>query len=80
MEGLVAFILESMFLGLWLFGRDRLPKRVHLEETLRGLAMPWPIRAVPAGTAVTATVTLAYLAMLRDPRRWVWAERMLGPK
>jgi cytochrome d ubiquinol oxidase subunit I len=32
MEGLVAFILESMFLGLWLFGRDRLPKRVHLEE------------------------------------------------
>jgi hypothetical protein len=42
--------------------------------------MPWPIRAVPAGTAVTATVTLAYLAMLRDPRRWVWAERMLGPK
>jgi Cytochrome bd terminal oxidase subunit I len=32
MKGLVAFILESTFLGLWLFGWDRLPKRVHLEE------------------------------------------------
>ena len=30
MEGLGAFFLESTFLGLWLFGWDRLPKRVHL--------------------------------------------------
>ena len=30
MEGLAAFFLESTFLGLWLFGWDRLPKRVHL--------------------------------------------------
>jgi cytochrome bd ubiquinol oxidase subunit I len=30
MEGLLAFFLESTFLGLWLFGWDRLPKRVHL--------------------------------------------------
>ncbi|WP_019875258.1 cytochrome ubiquinol oxidase subunit I [Sporichthya polymorpha] len=29
-EGLLAFFLESTFLGLWLFGWDRLPKRVHL--------------------------------------------------
>ncbi len=30
MEGLAAFFLESTFLGLWLFGWDKLPRRVHL--------------------------------------------------
>ncbi len=30
MEALVAFFLESTFLGLWIFGWDRLSKRVHL--------------------------------------------------
>ena len=30
MEGLAAFFVESTFLGLWIFGWDRLSKRVHL--------------------------------------------------
>jgi cytochrome bd ubiquinol oxidase subunit I len=30
MEGLAAFFLESTFLGLWIFGWDRLSKKVHL--------------------------------------------------
>ncbi|QHC66698.1 cytochrome ubiquinol oxidase subunit I [Rathayibacter sp. VKM Ac-2759] len=30
MEGLLAFFFESTFLGLWIFGWDRLPKRLHL--------------------------------------------------
>src|SRR3954453_4804456 len=30
MEGLAAFFLESTFLGLWVFGWDRLSPRVHL--------------------------------------------------
>jgi cytochrome d ubiquinol oxidase subunit I len=30
MEGLAAFFLESTFLGLWIFGWDRLPKGIHL--------------------------------------------------
>lgn len=30
LEGLVAFFLESTFLGLWIFGWTRLPKLVHL--------------------------------------------------
>jgi cytochrome d ubiquinol oxidase subunit I len=30
MEALIAFFLESTFLGLWIFGWDRLSKRVHL--------------------------------------------------
>jgi cytochrome d ubiquinol oxidase subunit I len=29
-EGLLAFFLESTFLGLWIFGWDKLPKRLHL--------------------------------------------------
>ncbi|WOP19749.1 cytochrome ubiquinol oxidase subunit I [Raineyella sp. LH-20] len=31
-EALVAFFLESTFLGIWIFGRDRLPKGVHLAS------------------------------------------------
>ena len=34
MEGILAFFLESTFIGLWLFGWDRLPKRVHLATHL----------------------------------------------
>src|SRR4030088_2684743 len=30
MEGIVAFFIESTFLGLWIFGWDRLPRREHL--------------------------------------------------
>lgn len=29
-EGLLAFFMESTFLGLWIFGWDRLPKKLHL--------------------------------------------------
>ena len=36
MEGLAAFFLESTFLGLWIFGWNRLPKRVHLATDLGG--------------------------------------------
>jgi cytochrome d ubiquinol oxidase subunit I len=30
MEGLLAFFFESTFLGLWIFGWGRLPKKIHL--------------------------------------------------
>ena len=32
MEGLVAFFLESTFIGLWIFGWNRLPKWLHLAS------------------------------------------------
>ncbi len=32
MEGIVAFFVESTFLGLWIFGWDRLPKKLHLAS------------------------------------------------
>jgi cytochrome bd ubiquinol oxidase subunit I len=45
MEGLAAFFLESTFLGLWLFGWDKLSKRVHL-------ATIWLVAAGSAGSAL----------------------------
>ncbi len=36
LEALLAFFLESVFLGLWVFGWDRLPKRVHLATIWLG--------------------------------------------
>ena len=32
MEGLLAFFFESTFLGLWIFGWDRLPKKLHFAS------------------------------------------------
>jgi cytochrome d ubiquinol oxidase subunit I len=49
MEGLGAFFLESTFLGLWLFGWDKLPRRVHLAT----------IWAVSFGSALSAAFILA---------------------
>ena len=30
LEALIAFFLESVFLGIWIFGWDRIPRRLHL--------------------------------------------------
>jgi cytochrome d ubiquinol oxidase subunit I len=57
MEGLLAFFLESTFLGLWIFGWDRLPKRVHL-------AMIW---LAALGTALSAYFILAANAFMQHP-------------
>ncbi|MFH0750536.1 MAG: cytochrome ubiquinol oxidase subunit I [Chloroflexota bacterium] len=56
-EGLVAFFLESTFLGLWVFGWDRLPKGVHL-------ATIW-IAAI--GTVLSAYFILAANAWMQHP-------------
>ena len=57
MEGLAAFFLESTFLGLWLFGWDRLPKRVHL-------ACIW---MVAAGTMLSAAFIMAANSWMQHP-------------
>ena len=57
MEGILAFFLESTFLGLWLFGWDRLPKRVHL-------ACIW---AVSAGTMLSAMFILIANSWMQHP-------------
>ena len=57
MEGLAAFFLESTFLGLWLFGWDKLPKRVHLLT----------IWAVAFGSALSAAFIMAANSWMQHP-------------
>ena len=57
MEGLLAFFLESTFLGLWIFGWDRLPKKLHLAT----------IWLAAAGTAFSAYFILAANAFMQHP-------------
>jgi cytochrome bd-type quinol oxidase subunit 1 len=57
LEGLAAFFLESTFLGLWLFGWDRLPKRVHLAT----------IWAVSLGTVLSAMFILVANSWMQHP-------------
>ena len=57
MEGLAAFFLESVFLGLWLFGWDKLPRRVHLAT----------IWAVSLGSALSAAFIMAANSWMQHP-------------
>ncbi|MFL5824522.1 MAG: cytochrome ubiquinol oxidase subunit I [Solirubrobacteraceae bacterium] len=57
MEGLAAFFLESTFLGLWLFGWNRLPRRVHLAT----------IWAVSLGTMLSAMFILIANSWMQHP-------------
>jgi len=57
MEALLAFFLESTFLGLWIFGWDRLPKKVHLAT----------IWAVAVGTTLSAYFIIAANSWMQHP-------------
>ncbi|MEV0584530.1 cytochrome ubiquinol oxidase subunit I [Nonomuraea sp. NPDC050310] len=57
MEGLMAFFLESTFLGLWIFGWDRLPRRVHLAT----------IWLAAIGTNLSAYFILAANSWMQHP-------------
>jgi len=57
MEGLVAFFVESTFLGLWIFGWDRLSKRLHL-------ACAW---AFSLATVASAYFILAANSWMQHP-------------
>jgi cytochrome d ubiquinol oxidase subunit I len=41
MEGLLAFFVESTFLGLWIFGWGKLPKKVHLATIVVAVVGSW---------------------------------------
>jgi cytochrome bd ubiquinol oxidase subunit I len=57
LEGLAAFFLESVFLGLWLFGWERLSKRVHLAT----------IWAVAVGGVLSAAFIMAANSWMQRP-------------
>jgi cytochrome d ubiquinol oxidase subunit I len=56
-EGLLAFFVESTFLGLWIFGWGRLPRRIHL-------ACIW---IVSVGTLLSAYFILAANSWMQHP-------------
>ncbi|GAA4698885.1 cytochrome ubiquinol oxidase subunit I [Nocardioides nanhaiensis] len=56
-EGLLAFFLESTFLGLWIFGWDRLPRGVHV-------ACMW---IVHVGTLFSSYFILAANSWMQHP-------------
>ena len=56
-EGLAAFFLEATFLGLWIFGWDRLPRRVHLAT----------IWLAALGTWLSAYVILVANSWMQHP-------------
>src|SRR4051794_7570848 len=57
MEGLAAFFLESTFIGLWIFGWDRLPKKIHL-------ACIW---IVSAGALLSGAFIIAANSWMQHP-------------
>lgn len=56
-EALIAFFLESTFVGLWIFGWDKLPKKVHC-------ACIW---LVSLGTVLSSYFILAANAWMQHP-------------
>jgi cytochrome d ubiquinol oxidase subunit I len=56
-EGMLAFFLEATFLGLWHFGWDRLPRRLHLAT----------IVVVAIGTLLSAFIILAGNSFMQNP-------------
>ena len=61
MEGLLAFFLESTFLGLWIFGWDRLPKKMHLAS----------IWLAATGTLLSAYFILAANSFMQHPTGYI---------
>ncbi|RRD60266.1 cytochrome ubiquinol oxidase subunit I [Leucobacter sp. OH1287] len=57
MEGLIAFFLEATFIGVWIFGWDKLPKKIHLIS----------IWCLSMGTWFSAYFILAANAFMQNP-------------
>ena len=56
-EGIVAFFLEATFIGLWIFGWDKLPKGLHLAT----------IWLTTAGSIASAYFIIAANAFMQNP-------------
>ncbi|AQP45597.1 cytochrome ubiquinol oxidase subunit I [Tessaracoccus flavus] len=57
LEALLAFFLESTFIGLWIFGWDKLPKKIHLLT----------IYMAAFGTMLSAVFILAANSWMQNP-------------
>jgi cytochrome d ubiquinol oxidase subunit I len=89
-EALLAFFLESTFLGIWVFGWDRLSKRLHaatiwLVAIGSNLSALWILIAnsfmqEPVGYALRAgrPVMTDFFALLGNPHVWVQFPHVLA--
>ncbi|MDR0435278.1 MAG: cytochrome ubiquinol oxidase subunit I [Propionibacteriaceae bacterium] len=57
LEALIAFFLESTFIGLWIFGWDKLPKKVHLAT----------IYLTAIGSTISSIFILAANSWMQNP-------------
>ncbi|QWT23022.1 cytochrome ubiquinol oxidase subunit I [Subtercola sp. PAMC28395] len=57
LEGLLAFFLEATFIGLWIFGWDRLPRKLHLAT----------IWVTAAASILSAYFIIAANAFMQNP-------------
>ncbi|MEF2976543.1 cytochrome ubiquinol oxidase subunit I [Subtercola sp. YIM 133946] len=57
LEGLLAFFLEATFIGLWIFGWDRLPRKLHLAT----------IWVTAVGGVLSAYFIIAANAFMQNP-------------
>ncbi len=81
-EALAAFFIESTFLGIWIFGWDKLPKAVHLASAwlvafASNLSAFWILLANsfmqnPQGYVLNAgrAEMVDFFALLRNPYLW----------
>src|SRR5580658_6778624 len=70
MEGLAAFFLESTFLGLWVFGWDKLSRRVHLLT----------IWLVALGSILSAAFIMAANSWMQHPVGYVLNPKTHAPE
>ncbi|WP_431816029.1 cytochrome ubiquinol oxidase subunit I [Gordonia jacobaea] len=69
LEGLIAFFLESTFLGLWIFGWSRLPRAIHLAT----------IWLVTIGVTASAYFIIAANSFMQHPVGVEWSDERNRP-
>ncbi|MCL5996041.1 MAG: cytochrome ubiquinol oxidase subunit I [Chloroflexi bacterium] len=91
-EALVAFFIESTFLGLWIFGEDKLPRKIHLLTIwlvafASNLSAFWILVANsfmqnPVGYHIAASGRAEmtdFFALITNPNVWLqWPHVALG--
>ncbi len=85
-EALMAFFLESTFLGIWVFGEGRIPEKVHLASIWlvalgSNLSALWILLANgwmqhPVGYVINTVTGRAelvdFLALITNPKGWIF--------
>jgi cytochrome d ubiquinol oxidase subunit I len=91
-EALMAFFLESTFLGIWIFGWDRLPKKIHLASIWlvaigANISALWILIANafmqhPVGYIINDATGRAemvdFFALLKNPTVWTHFPHTIG--